>query len=313
MSSGFTASDIPDLTGRTYLVTGANSGLGLVSSTELARHGGQVLMAARNPARLGPALEAVSAAGGPEPIPIELDLADLGSVREAAQAVREAIGVLHVLVNNAGVMAVPFELTKDGFERQIATNHLGHFALTGMLLDLMPTSEAKADARVVNVSSMAHRQGRVDPDDLNYSSRKYSPWAAYGQSKAANLMFTSELARRARAAGLALKSVAAHPGYSATNLTTAGPAAGRPAPVAKAVRIMDRVVGQSAAQGALPQLLAATGATVASNDYYGPSGPFETRGHPKRVGRTDHAADAEIARRLWERSEELTGVRYLDA
>lgn len=312
MSKGFTASDIPDLTGRNYLVTGANSGLGLVTATELARHGGQVLMAARNPERLRPALDKVAAVGGPEPIAIEMDLAELDSVRAAAQQVRQAVDVLHVLVNNAGVMAVPFELTKDGFERQIATNHLGHFALTGLLLDLMPTAEPHADARVVSVASMAHKRGRVDPDDLNFRAREYTPWASYGQTKAANLMFTSELARRAGAAGLALKAVAAHPGYSATNLTTAGPAAGRPAVVARAVRAMDRVVGQSAEQGALPQLLAATGATVASNDYYGPSGLGETRGHPKLVSRTEHAADPEIARRLWERSEELTGVSYLD-
>jgi protochlorophyllide reductase len=308
-----TAPGIADLSGRTYLVTGANSGLGLVTATELSRHGGRVLMAGRNPAKLAEAMATVRAAGGPEPEAITVDLADLSSVRRAAAEVRSRVDVLHVLVNNAGVMAVPFERTVDGFERQIVTNHLGHFALTGLLLPLLPTHDASADARVVSVSSNAHRFGKVDPDDLCYSTRKYTAWGAYGQSKAANLLFISELARRAQAAGLHLRAVAAHPGYSATNLTASGPVSGKPRLAVAFTHVMDRVIGQSAQQGALPQLLAATGADVASNDYYGPRNLGETRGQPKLVGRTDHVKDPDLARRLWERSEALTGVAYLDS
>lgn len=312
MSHPFTAADIPDLSGRSYLVTGANSGLGLVTATELARHGGHVVMAARNQEKLAAAAEQVRATGGPQPVLLSLDLADLASVRRAAEQVRATLDVLHVLVNNAGVMAVPYARTVDGFEQQIATNHLGHFALTGLLMGLLPTHDPDADARVVSVSSMAHRMGRVDPDDLFYHTRHYTSWGAYGQSKAANLLFTAELARRAQAAGLALKAVAAHPGYSATNLTAAGPAAGKPAIAVRATQFMDRIIGQPAAMGALPQLLAATGPAVHTDDYYGPSRMRETRGYPKLVGRTDHVQDADLARRLWERSEQLTGVTYLD-
>jgi NAD(P)-dependent dehydrogenase (short-subunit alcohol dehydrogenase family) len=308
----FTASDIPDLTGRTYLVTGANSGLGLVTATELSRHGGRVLMAGRNPAKLGAAMATVRAAGGPEPEAIVVDLADLGSVRRAAEDVRSRVDVLHVLVNNAGVMAVPFGRTVDGFELQIATNHLGHFALTGLLLPLLPTHDPSADARVISVSSHAHRIGKVDPDDLCYSTRKYTAWGAYGQSKAANLLFTAELARRAQASGRHLIAAAAHPGYSATNLTASGPAAGKPRIAIAFTQVMDRIIGQSAQQGALPQLLAATGASVTTNDFYGPARFGESRGHPKLVDRTDHVKDLDLARRLWERSEALTGVSYLD-
>lgn len=312
MTRAFTADDIPDLSGRAFLVTGANSGLGLVTSIELARHGGRVLMAGRKPEKLAAARARVREVGGPDPVPIELDLSDLASVRSAARQVRATVEVLHVLINNAGVMAVPFERTVDGFERQIATNHLGHFALTGLLLPLLPIHDEHADARVVTVSSQAHRMGKVDPDDLSYSTRKYTAWGAYGQSKAANLLFSQELARRASAAGLKLKSVAAHPGYAATNLTASGPAAGKPSYAVSAARLMDRIIGQSAQNGALPQLLAATAATVHSDDYYGPAHLRQTRGYPKLVDRTEHVEDRVLAQRLWARSEELTGVHYLD-
>lgn len=312
VTRAFTADDIPDLSGRTYLVTGANSGLGLVTSVELARHGGMVLMAGRNPHKLAAARAQVRAVGGPDPVAITLDLADLASVRRAAQEVRGTVDVLHVLINNAGVMAIPFERTVDGFERQIATNHLGHFALTGLLLSLLPTHDELGDARVVTVSSQAHRMGKVDPDDLFFSTRRYSAWGSYGQSKAANLLFTQELARRAQAAGLHLKAVAAHPGYAATNLAASGPVAGKPRIAVAATQLMERVFGQSAQAGALPQLLAATAATVKSDDYYGPALMRQTRGYPKLVDRVDHVQDEDLADRLWRRSEELTGVHYLD-
>jgi NAD(P)-dependent dehydrogenase (short-subunit alcohol dehydrogenase family) len=309
----FQAANISDLSGRNYLVTGANSGLGLVTATELTRHGGRVLMAGRDPAKLASAMTTVRATGGPDPIAITVDLADLASVRRAAAEVQAEVDVLHVLVNNAGVMAVPFERTVDGFERQIATNHLGHFALTGLLLPLMPTGRATGDARVVSVSSQAHRIGKVDPDDLSYSTRKYTAWGAYGQSKAANLLFIAELSRRANAAGLHLVAAAAHPGYAATNLTASGPAAGKHRIAVAVTQLMDRIIGQSPQQGALPQLLAATGPAVATDDYYGPAHLGESRGHPKLVDRTRHVKDQELARRLWQRSEELTGVHYLDS
>lgn len=302
----WTAACLPDQNGRTILVTGANSGLGLRSAQALAAKGARVLMACRDAARAAAAREEVArSAAGPEPEVVALDLASLASVRAAAAEVAERTDRLDVLMNNAGIMAVPHGETEDGFERQIGTNHLGHFALTGLLLPLLLAAE---EPRVVTVSSHAHRFGRIDVDDLSFQRRLYSRWRAYGQSKLANLLFSAELQRRASAAGTSLLSVAAHPGYAATNLTS-GPATGA-RPLAPIFRLGDRLVGQPDHLGALPQLYAASMPDVGPDDYWGPDGVGERRGHPTRVGRTTVARDPATAHRLWERSEELTGVRY---
>jgi NAD(P)-dependent dehydrogenase (short-subunit alcohol dehydrogenase family) len=302
----WTAQDIPDQAGTTIVVTGANSGLGLRSAEALAAKGAHVVLACRNAAKAASALEAVKArATGPAPEVVALDLASLASVSECAAELGERLDRLDVLLNNAGIMAVPKAKTVDGFESQIGTNHLGHFALTGRLL---PTLLAAPAPRVVNVSSNAHKFGRLHLDDLFFERTHYSRWRSYGQTKLANLLFTSELQNRATNAGASLTAVAAHPGYAATNLTS-GPATGA-AFLRPVLRLGDRLVGQPDHMGALPQLYAATMPDVLPDDYWGPDSFREQRGHPTRVGRSRAARDAESARRLWERSEELTGVQY---
>ena len=299
----WTAKDIPDQTGRTVVVTGANSGLGLQTALELARHGAHVVLAVRSLERGRAAAERIE-----EEVPAartaveELDLADLDSVRAFAGRLDTPVDVL---VNNAGVMALPREHTKQGFERQFGTNHLGHFALTGLLLAKLL---ATGDGRVVTLSSNAHKMGRMNFDDL-HGERRYFRWAAYGQAKLANLLFTLELQRRADAAGAPLRSVAAHPGYAATNLQyQANNFTGLP--IDKVVnKVLNTVVAQSGAMGALPTLYAAT-ADIPGGAYAGPDGPGEFRGHPQLVAPNARARDEETARRLWERSEELTGVRF---
>jgi NAD(P)-dependent dehydrogenase (short-subunit alcohol dehydrogenase family) len=308
----WTAADIPDQTGRTVLVTGANSGLGLRSAEALARHGATVLMACRSAERAEPARAAVAeAATGPAPVALALDLADLGSVRKAAADVDGSVERLDVLMNNAGVMAPPMGRTADGFEMQFGTNHLGHFALTGLLLPALRRAPAP---RVVTTSSGAHRGGRNRWDDPNYERSTYRRWPAYSQSKLANLLFTLELARRALANGSDLVAVAAHPGYAATHLQTrsaeqtGGPLLSR---IAGAfVAAGNRLVAQSGEAGAWPQLYAATMPDVEPGDYFGPSGLFELRGDPERVDMTAAARDEGAAARLWTLSEELTGVTY---
>ena len=302
----WTAADIPDQTGSTVVVTGANSGLGLRSAEALAAKGAHVLLACRNAAKAATALESVKAkASGATPEVVALDLSSLASVRECAAGLAERFDHLDVLLNNAGIMAVPKAVTVDGFESQLGTNHLGHFALTGLLL---PTLLAAPAPRVVNVSSNAHNFGRMHFDDLFFERSHYSRWRAYGQSKLANLLFTSELQRRAVEAHTALTAAAAHPGYSATNLTS-GPAVGA-AILRPILAVADKLVGQPDHMGALPQLYVATMPDVLPNDYWGPDRFREQRGYPKRVGRTKFAQDVDAARQLWERSEELTGVTY---
>ena len=302
----WTAADIPDQTGRTVVITGANSGLGLRSAEALAAKGARVLLACRNAEKATMALETVKAeATGPMPEVRALDLQSLASVRACASALTDELESLDVLMNNAGVMAVPRVTTEDGFESQLGTNHLGHFALTGLLL---PTLLAAAEPRVVTVASNAHNLGRMDFDDLFFERRHYSRWRAYAQSKLANLLFTSELQRRAVEHKTALTAVAAHPGYAATNLTS-GPATGF-AFLRPLFSMADKVIGQPDHMGALPQLYAATMPDVMADDYWGPDAFREQRGHPTRVGRTKHAQSATDAERLWQRSEELTGVTY---
>jgi protochlorophyllide reductase len=296
--SKWTAADIPDQTGRTVLITGANSGLGLRSAEALATKGARVLLACRNPTKAAGALEQVAAratAAPPEVVP--LDLADLDSVRAAAMDVAGRVDALDVLMNNAGVMAVPLARTPQGFELQLGTNHLGHFALTGLLL---PQLRAAAAPRVVTTSSQAHRTGRMRWDVLQWE-RRYERWQAYGQSKLANLLFMRELARRSRATVL---SAAAHPGWSATHLQSG-------AGLTKRLSALgNHLFAQSDAMGALPQLYAATMPDVVGGDYWGPDGMFERAGHPTRVGSTSASQDMTDAARLWDLSEQLTGVTF---
>jgi NAD(P)-dependent dehydrogenase (short-subunit alcohol dehydrogenase family) len=300
----WTAADIPDLSGRRAVVTGANSGLGLEVARELARRGAAVVLACRDEQKGRRALaEVQESATGPDPELETLDLADLASVADfASRYAGSHGGDLDLLVANAGIMAPPRRVTADGFEAQLGTNHLGHFALTGRLL---PALLRRPGSRVVTVSSVAHRMGRIDFDDL-HGARRYRRWRAYGQSKLANLLFAFELDRRTRAAGAPLVSVAAHPGYAATNLQTAGP----PAHEALAMRVLNPLVAQSAAMGALPLLFAATAEDLPGGSYIGPDGPAEARGHPRRVSATRRAEDTDVARRLWEVSERLTGVAF---
>jgi NAD(P)-dependent dehydrogenase (short-subunit alcohol dehydrogenase family) len=300
----WSARDIPDQAGRVAVVTGANSGLGYATALELARAGATVLLACRDTAKGERAQAAIrQAAPAADTQLAELDLADLGSVRAFAANVVAQQPHLDVLINNAGVMAPPRRLTTDGFESQIGTNHLGHFALTGLLLGPLL---AAAEPRVVTLSSGVHRIGRINFDDLQ-SERRYINWMAYGQSKLANLLFCFELQRRATEAGTGLVSVAAHPGYAATNLQFAGPSHSYEKAI---MAVGNKLIAQSAEMGALPTLYAATAPDLPGGSFVGPDGFMEQRGHPKVVTAAGRAYDQAAWRRLWEISEELTGVRY---
>ena len=304
MPNKWTAQDIPDQTGRLAVVTGANSGLGLVTARELARAGATVIVACRNVEKGKQALQTIRAAvPAPRAEVSELDLADLASVRSFAARVGEAHDHVDLLVNNAGVMAPPRRLTVDGFESQIGTNHLGHFALTGLLLGCLL---AAPEPRVVTVSSFAHWTGRISFDDLQ-GARRYQHWLAYGQSKLANLLFAFELQRRASAAGSELTSMAAHPGYAATNLQSAGPGV---AAERWTMAVANRVIAQSADMGALPTLYAATVPDLPGGTFVGPDAWGGVRGYPRVVSASRRAYDTEVAGRLWAVSEELTGVHY---
>jgi NAD(P)-dependent dehydrogenase (short-subunit alcohol dehydrogenase family) len=296
----WTAADIPDQSGRLAVVTGANSGLGLATARELARAGATVVMACRDTTKGDRAASDIDTGH----VTVRaLDLADLGSVREFADRLAAEHDRLDLLINNAGVMAVPRRTTVDGFESQFGTNHLGHFALTGLLLARLL---AAPEPRVVTVSSGLHRIGRINFDDLQ-GERHYLNWLAYGQSKLANLLFCFELQRRASAAGTKLESMAAHPGYAATNLQSSG---GRFAVERWAGWVGNKLVAQSADMGALSTLYAATAPDVPGGTFVGPDGLFEQRGHPHTVTAAGRAYDTAAAGRLWELSEELTGVTY---
>jgi NAD(P)-dependent dehydrogenase (short-subunit alcohol dehydrogenase family) len=297
--SRWSADDIPDQTGRTVVITGANSGLGFRSAQALAAHGARVLLACRNPQKAATALDEVKAvATGETPEVVALDLADLDSVRAAAADVASRVDRIDVLMNNAGIMATPKALTPQGFESQLGTNHLGHFALTGLLL---PALQAAPAPRVISTSSQAHRMGRMRWHDLQWS-RGYERWRAYGQSKLANLLFMRELATRT--ASTSLTSAAAHPGWAATHLQSGAGFA------KKLSALGNSFLAQSDSMGALPQLYAATMPDVVSGEYFGPDGAFERAGHPTRVGMTAHARDDADAARLWQVSEDLTGVTF---
>jgi NAD(P)-dependent dehydrogenase (short-subunit alcohol dehydrogenase family) len=267
-----------------------------------------VLLACRNAEKGAAALESVKArATGAPPELVALDLADLDSVEACAASLSSSLDRLDLLVNNAGVMALPLRRTPQGHEMQFGTNHLGHFALTGRLLSRLRAAPAP---RVVTIASQGHRMGRIRWDDPDWRTGRYMKWLAYGQTKLANLLFTAELDRQAEEAGSPLVAAAAHPGYARTHLSAAGPEMSGNRVMLKLTRLGDRVLGQSDEMGALPQLYAATMPDVRGGDYWGPDGPFEWRGYPERVARSKRATDAEAARRLWSLSEELTGVVY---
>jgi NAD(P)-dependent dehydrogenase (short-subunit alcohol dehydrogenase family) len=289
----WTADKLPDQHGRVAIVTGANSGLGRIVARELARHGADVVIASRDPAKAAEAARAIKAVFPSSSIEVApLDLANLASIRAFAERFKAGHDHLDLLVNNAGVMAAPYQRTADGFELQLGTNHLGHFALTGLLLSLLHDG---SDSRVVIVASNAHKRGQLRFDDLQ-GERRYSRWAAYAQSKLANLLFAFELDRRLRAAGRRLISVAAHPGYSATNLQLSGP----PLYERPVMRLANWLFAQPAEMGALPILFAAAAPDVAGGAYVGPDGMGEMRGHPVLVQATKRALDQGDARRLWD-------------
>jgi len=296
MADRWTAADIPDQSGRVAVVTGANSGLGLATARELARAGATAIIACRNLTKGNEAARSITT--GDVQVR-ELDLADLASVRAFADAFD---GPLDLLINNAGVMAPPRQLTKDGFESQFGTNHLGHFALTGLLLGALLEAPAP---RVVTLSSGGHRIGTMKFDDLQREHR-YNNWLAYGQSKLANLLFCFELQKRATAAGTPLLSLAAHPGYARTNLQFAGPRLYEQL----IMRVTNPILGQSADMGALPTLYAATAPGVPGGSFIGPDGFMEQRGYPHIVTAAGKAYDEQAWARLWQVSEELTGVTY---
>jgi NAD(P)-dependent dehydrogenase (short-subunit alcohol dehydrogenase family) len=318
MANGWTAADIPDQSGRVAVVTGANSGLGLSVARELARRGASVVMAARDMEKGRRALEEVEkdldggdrtdrhSASPSRPAAAtlrRLDLASLSSIEEfAAELHAEHAAGIDLLINNAGVMAPPRRVTADGFELQLGTNFLGHFALTGRVIDLLL---GVAGSRVVTVSSNAHKMGRINFDDLQ-SERRYMRWLAYNQSKLADLSFALELDRRLRAAGAQTISVAAHPGYAATNLQTAAP----PLLDRVVMRVTNMLVAQSADMGALPLLYAATQPGIEGGTYVGPDGIGEFRGHPKVVRPTRAARDQGTSARLWAEAERLTDVHF---
>lgn len=292
----WTIGDIPDQSGRTAVITGANTGLGYETAAALAAKGARVVLAVRNLDKGKAAADLIARRSPGSDVTLQqLDLTSLDSVREAADQLHAALDNVDLLVNNAGVMMTPQETTKDGFELQFGTNHLGHFALTGRLLDLLL---ATPGSRVVTVSSIGHRFGRIAFDDLQ-SERRYNRFSAYGQSKLANLLFTYELQRRL--AGRDTVAVAAHPGGSSSELSRH-----LPGPLKVAFGALE----QDTETGALPSLRAATDPTVVGGQYVGPGGFMEMRGYPKVVSSNRRSHDTAVQRRLWTVSEELTGVPF---
>ncbi len=296
--TAWTFDDIPDQTGRTAIVTGANTGLGLETARMLALKGATVVLACRNPDKGKAALEHIQSEQPRGTATLAtLDLSDLDSVASFAADFAASHERLDLLINNAGVMVPPLGRTKQGFELQFGTNHLGHFALTGRL---MPLIQRTPGARVVVVASTAQRAGKIDFDDLNWERRPYRPWAAYGQSKLANMMFALELQRRLAASGSPVRATAAHPGWTATDLqrTTAW------------VRLLNPLFAMKPAGGAMPTLRAATDPAAQGGTYWGPKGLFEVSGPPVPARIPKPAQDEAVAARLWQISETLTGVAF---
>jgi NAD(P)-dependent dehydrogenase (short-subunit alcohol dehydrogenase family) len=310
-SERWTEAHLPQLAGRVALVTGANSGLGLETSRALAAQGAHVVLACRGETKALAAMAAIR-----QKVPnaklefLSLDLSDLASVRAAAGEFAMRHERLDLLINNAGLMTLPYGKTRDGFEMIFGTNHLGHFALTGLLLGVLRRTP---HARVVTLSSIAHRNGQMVLDDLNWERARYSKPGAYARSKLANLLFALELDRRFKKAGIDAISVAAHPGYSATNIVYGG--SGAPPSLWRRIwnamaRVGNWLLAQPATMGALPTLYAATAQDVKGGEYFGPHGPLEFRGHPVRVRPSALALDERLAADLWARSEQMTDVRF---
>lgn len=293
-----TESDIQDLSGKTAIVTGANSGIGYETARVLAVKGASVIMACRSMEKGEEAASSIRSAHLEVQIEVmDLDLSDLASISEFVGFLKSKYSSLDILCNNAGVMMIPERTeTADGFEMQFGTNHLGHFALTGLLFDILRNSP---EARVVTVSSVVHRFGRVDFENLN-AEKLYNPSGAYGLSKLANLLFTYEIGRRVENAGIDVIAAAAHPGWTGTNLQR----------YTRVFRFMNHFVSQKPEMGALPTLFAATAPDVEGGDYFGPRGLMEMRGYPKKVKSSDDSHDDDLAKKLWEASEELTGVLF---
>lgn len=303
-SRGWSASDVPDLDGRTIIITGGNSGIGFEAATVMARRRASVVLACRDVEKGADAANRLRKAS-PDALVVvmELNVASLKSIRAFADDFANRFGQLDVLVNNAGIMAVPYGQTVDGFERQIGTNHLGHFALTGLLLERLA---ATAESRVVTISSIAHREADIDFDNFQYDNgESYEPMKAYRRSKLCNLLFAYELDRRLRGAGHDVTSLAAHPGVSVTRLFD------HMGWWARLFRPMAGLVLQGADRGALPTLRAATDPTAGGGQFYGPVGRRETTGPPELTTSTELSHDEDTATRLWQLSERLTGVTYL--
>jgi NAD(P)-dependent dehydrogenase (short-subunit alcohol dehydrogenase family) len=299
----WTASLMESQASRHYVITGANSGLGFENVKALAAHGAHITMAVRQPDKALAAIASEIPASLHAQIEVkQLDLADLASIRAFAESMSSPIDCL---INNAGVMAPPFQRTTDGFELQFGTNHLGHFALTALLWDRIRAGHRPT---IVTVSSNAHKPGNIDFENLN-AEKKYSAWGAYSQSKLANLLFAFEIANKVKETGGNVRSVAAHPGYSATNLSSSV-SPNLPNPMKKFFRGLEQVIAQSAEMGALPQLYAAVSHEVPASAYVGPDGWGEFRGYPKLVTPTERARDVQLGQRLWRASEELTGIRF---
>jgi NAD(P)-dependent dehydrogenase (short-subunit alcohol dehydrogenase family) len=303
---GWSVTNMPDLTGRTAVVTGANRGIGLEVARGLSSRGAQVVLAVRDTGRGEAAAAAIrTTRDGASLEVMALDLADLASVHRFAAAVRSRWSALDLLINNAGVGSASLQCTADGFELAFGTNHLGHFALTGLLL---PALTVPAGARVVTVASLAHARGHIDFGNLD-GSKGYAEFRAYAQSKLANLLFAYELHRRLRAAGAGLLSVAAHPGWAATDMNIRQPGEG-PRLLNELVNMFTRRLASTAAQGARPILYAATSPQVHGGDYIGPGARSGLRGPPAPARSSARSHDPELARRLWQVSEDMTGVRF---
>ena len=303
----WTREEMPSLEGQIWVVTGANSGLGLETVKALAAKGAQVVMACRDPQRAEAAADEVRKIAPQAKLELEsLDLASLESIAQFAARLAKTHPVIDGLINNAGVMAIPRRTTADGFEMQLGTNHLGHYALSMQLLPLLEKAKAP---RLISVSSTAHKIGTMNFEDL-MGERSYSPWSAYGQSKLANLLFTYELNRKLSAAGKKTVAVAAHPGYAATNLQGVASKMTGSKVNAWFMNVGNSLMAQTADMGALPTLFAATGSEVKGGEYFGPDGFMELKGHPRRCDSNKKSKDVVAAQKLWEASEKLTGVRF---
>ncbi|HEY6334068.1 MAG TPA: oxidoreductase [Blastocatellia bacterium] len=304
--SRWTSKDIPSQTGKLAIVTGGNSGLGFETALALARAEASIIIACRDEKKAEAAVRKIrSRVPGSDMTIGQLDLSSLKSIRAFAQNLISFGAKVDLLINNAGIMAIPKRrLTEDGFEMQLGVNHLGHYVLTGLLLPALLRAPAP---RIVTVSSMAHRTGRMDFSDLQ-SAKHYRPWTAYGQSKLANLLYAFELQRKIKAAGTRLDSLAAHPGYSATNLQAGGPKLDGPSLTASFLTITNILMAQSAAMGALPTLYAATSPDATGGGFYGPS--LEIWGYPIKATPSSQALDEKSAAELWCVSEQLTGITY---